>query len=155
MSSSDREPDLVLGDLNVWVLGKAFPESAERYDGTVLSVTAVCSAPGATVTVSGAIISSNDIDRLLAGMEAMHQWKAETVKMIPLEPNLAVKLTRNARGRLEIEVTITPDHMTQEHRFLFDADLTYLPGPIDQCRQILKIFPPMNPRPIFSVKIAD
>jgi hypothetical protein len=92
------------------------------------------------VTVSGPLLSSNDITHLLTGMEAMHNWKSNTVQMNPLEPNLAVGLTSNARGRLRIEVKITPDEKAQEHRFFFDADLSYLPGPIAQCREILNAF---------------
>jgi hypothetical protein len=61
--------------------------------------------------------------------------------MSPLEPNLVVSLTGNSRGGLRIDVRITPDSTTQEHRFFFDADLAYLAGPIAQCREILRRFP--------------
>jgi hypothetical protein len=87
-------PSLVLGWLRVWVLEKAAAETAEWYDGNVLRVRAVCSASGTTVSVVGPLLSSNDISHLLSGMEAMHEWAADTAAMAPLEPNLAVRLTR-------------------------------------------------------------
>jgi len=61
--------------------------------------------------------------------------------MSPLEPNLVVSLTGNSRGRLRIDVRLTPDSAAQEHRFFFDADLDYLAGSIDQCREILRRYP--------------
>jgi hypothetical protein len=79
-------------------------------------------------------------------MEAMYKWETSSAETTPLEPNLAVRLTRDARGGLRIDVRITPDHMTQEHRFYFNADLTYLPEPIKQCRGILQLFPVVGGR---------
>jgi hypothetical protein len=134
-------PSLVLGGLRLWVLEKAMPESVEWYDGRWLEVRAECAAPGATVTASGPLLTAEDIARLLAGMEALHRGQTRSAEMIPLEPNLVVSLTASSRGRLRIDVRITPDSMAQEHRFFFDADLAYLCGPIQQCREILGRFP--------------
>jgi hypothetical protein len=80
-------------------------------------------------------------------MEAMQRRGASAAEMNPLEPNLAVGLTGNSRGGLRIDVRVTPDSMTQEHRFFFDADLAYLSGPIAQCRDILRRFPADEPVP--------
>jgi hypothetical protein len=134
-------PSLVLGGLSVWILEKAFPESVEWYDGNWLQVRAECSAPGATVTANGPLLTAEDIGRLLAGLEAMHRREARSAGMSPLEANLVVSLTGSSRGRLRIDVRITPDSTTQEHRFFFDEDLAYLEGPIQQCREILRRFP--------------
>ena len=140
-NDSSDPPSLVLGGLRLWVLEKAFAETVEWYEGTWLQVRAECAAPGAAVTVRGPLLTAEDIGRLLAGMEAMHRGQARAVEMSPLEPNLVVGLTGNSRGGLRVDVRITPDSMTQEHRFFFDADLAYLSGPIAQCRDILRHFP--------------
>jgi hypothetical protein len=142
-NESRDSPSLVLGGLSVWVLDNAFPESVEWYDGSWLQVRAECTAPGATVTANGPLLTAEDIGRLLAGMEAM-QRGGSSAGMSPLEPNLAVSLTGSSRGRLRIDVRITPDSMTQEHRFFFDADVAYLAGPIEQCREILRRFPAVD-----------
>jgi hypothetical protein len=86
-------PSLVLGGLSLWVLDKAFPESVEWYDGTWLQVRAECSAPGATVTANGPLLTAEDIGRLLAGMEAMQRRESGSAELSPLEPNLVVSLT--------------------------------------------------------------
>ena len=82
-SPNDDGPSLVLGWLRVWILEKAVAETAEWYDGDVLRVRAECSAADATVTVVGPLFSSNDIYHLLSGMEALHDWTAETIAMTP------------------------------------------------------------------------
>ncbi len=128
------------GASEFWVLEKAFPGSVEWYEGTWLQVRAECAAPGAAVTVRGPLLTAEDIGRLLGGMEAM-QRGAGSAEMSPLEPNLVVSLTGNSRGRVRIDVRVTPDSMTQEHRFFFDAELGYLAGAIEQCREILRRFP--------------
>jgi hypothetical protein len=138
-NESSDPPALVLGGLRLWVLEKA--ERVEWYDGRWLDVEARCAAPGAMVTASGPLLTVEDIAHLLAGMEAMHRRETSSALMSPLEPNLVVSLTASSRGRLRIDVRITPDSMTQEHRFFFDADLGYLSGPIAQCREILGRFP--------------
>lgn len=140
-------PSLALGGLRLWVVGKAFPDSVEWYDGNWLQVRAECAAPGAAVTAAGPLLTPEDIARLLAGMEAMQRWEASSAEMSPLEPSLVVGLTGNSRGGLRIDVRLTPDHMTQGHRFFFDADLTYLATPIAQCREILERFPAAEGRP--------
>jgi hypothetical protein len=142
-NESRDSPSLVLGGLSVWVLDNAFPESVEWYDGSWLQVRAECTAPGATVAANGPLLTAEDIGRLLAGMEAM-QRGGSSAGMSPLEPNLAVSLTGSSKGRLRIDVRITPDSMTQEHRFFFDADVAYLAGPIEQCREILRRFPAVD-----------
>src|SRR5262245_14182094 len=145
-----QDPSLILGGLNIWVLGRVFPGSTDWWDHELLEIRAVCRAPGAVVTATGAILWASDIGYLLAGLEAMHRWEADNVEMAPLEPNLAVRIVRGARGELTIEVRITPDQFTQSHRFSFDADLTYLTEPIGQCREILRSFPVVKGRS-FSV----
>jgi hypothetical protein len=146
-NESSDPPSLVLGGLRLWVLEKALPESVEWYDGRWLDVRAECRAPGSTVTASGPLLTVEDIRRLLTGMEAMHRRETSSAEMSPLEPNLVVSLTGSSRGRLRIDVRITPDSMTQEHRFFFDAELGYLSRPIEQCREILRRFPVAAGRP--------
>ena len=116
--------------------GRSASRSRGAYYGTWLQVRAECSAPGATVTANGPPPTAEDIGRLLAGMEAMQRRESGSAELSPLEPNLIVSLTGSSRGRLRIDVRVTPDSMTQEHRFFFDTDVAYLAGPIEQCREI-------------------
>ena len=132
------EPSLVIDGLSLWILGKA---NSESYRGVELQVHAVCTAPGATVSITGSLFGSNDIATFMWGMEAMHQWKATTASLRPVDPNLSVELRSSATGTLQVEVGITPDSNTQQHQFISELDLSYLPKLIAQCREILAVFP--------------
>lgn len=150
----DSEPSLVLGGLSVWILGRPYLNSPILFDHDVLEVRAECRAPGATVAATGPFLRTYDIDHLLLGMQAMHRWDIHTVEMKPLEPNLSLILSRSATGALRVQVDITSDHMTQNHHFFFYADLTYLPGPIKQCEDVLIAFPVLGGRS-YPVEISN
>jgi hypothetical protein len=45
------------------------------------------------------------------------------------------------RGGVEGDVEITPDHLTQRHRFTLELDQSYLPGLIASCDAILDRLP--------------
>jgi hypothetical protein len=58
-----------------------------------------------------------------------------------MEPELAVSLTAEGLGHITMVVVITPDHLSQAHRFTFTLDQSYLPPVIDSCRAILRQYP--------------
>jgi hypothetical protein len=58
-----------------------------------------------------------------------------------MEPELAVSLTAERRGHMTMVVAITPDHLSQTHRFTFTLDQTFLPPVVDSCRTILQQYP--------------
>jgi len=56
-----------------------------------------------------------------------------------------------------MEVQITPDHLTQNHKFLADIDQSYLAGFLAQCRAVLAEYPIRDPEqqlPIGSVSLS-
>jgi hypothetical protein len=61
-----------------------------------------------------------------------------------MEPALAVKLTAELLGHMTMVVDITPDHLSQVHRFTLVIDQSYLPPVIDSCRTILRQYPVMG-----------
>jgi len=58
-----------------------------------------------------------------------------------MEPELAVTLTAKGLGHLTMVVAMTPDHLSQAHRFTFTLDQSYLPPVMDSCRTILRQYP--------------
>jgi hypothetical protein len=58
-----------------------------------------------------------------------------------MEPELTVKLTAEGLGHMTMIVAITPDHLSQTHRFTFTIDQSYLPPVIDSCRTLLHQYP--------------
>lgn len=91
--------------------------------------------------VRGAFIRTNEIydwqlavDKLLADMEG-------EAKLVCMEPEIGVTLKARFLGAVEMEVQITPDQLTQEHRFTFAIDQSYLLPLSSQCVRLLNDFP--------------
>jgi hypothetical protein len=135
------EPHLHLAGLKLWVHGYQYLDVDDYWDGNWLNATAVCSENGATVLVRGAFIRTNEIqdwqyavDKLLADLEG-------EAKLECMEPEIVVTLRAKALGAVEMEVQITPDQLTQEHRFTFAIDQSYLEPSSSQCLRLINAFP--------------
>lgn len=135
------EPHLHLAGLKLWVHAYQYRDANDYWDGNWLNATAICSENGATVLVRVAFIRTNEIcdwqhsvDKLLAAMEG-------EAKLACLEPEIGVTLKACCLGAVEMEVQITPDHLTQEHRFTFAIDQSYLHPFSSQCVRLLNDFP--------------
>ncbi|MBZ2210126.1 WapI family immunity protein [Massilia soli] len=62
-------------------------------------------------------------------------------KLECMEPEIAVTLRAMSLGAIKMEVQITPDQLTQEHRFTFAIDQSYLQPLSSQCVRRLTAFP--------------
>lgn len=73
--------------------------------------------------------------------EELLEGSRENAILNPLEPELDVSVERSdSLGHFLAVVNITPDHMTQEHRFEFEIDQTFLRQIIIQCQLIVKAY---------------
>ncbi len=135
-------PDLKAAGLQLWVHGRQFPDATDYYDGNWLRVTAHCGASGASVWTSGSILLVQDLVGWANQCEALEHGQRDEAELAPMEPELKVVVRRADRlGHFTMRVSITPDHMTQEHSFSFEIDQTFLPGIQRQCRAIAARFP--------------
>jgi len=134
-------PDLQVAGLRLWVHGRQFPMADDYWDGNWLHVTVHCGAPGASVWVSGPILHGSEIAHFLRGVEAMHASLQGEVTLPCMEPEFAVTLTAQGLGHMTMVVAITPDHLSQAHRFTVALDQSYLPAVIDSCRTLLQQYP--------------
>lgn len=134
-------PDLKLGGLQIWVHGRQFPDAIDYWDGNWLRITAHCGMQGADVWTTGAILNLPAVVSWLAELEYLNQSLTGSASLVPLEPELSVKLTASVLGHISMEVEITPDNMTQEHMFRFELDQSYLEPVIESCRKILNDYP--------------
>jgi hypothetical protein len=142
LKESLGKPSLQIAGFQVWVHNQAFPDSASAHDTDWLDVTVHCGALDASVWVSGAILSSSAFDRFASACVALYKELHGEALLEYYEPNVSVKLTAADRlGHVPMTVKITPDHMTQEHRFQFELDQSYLPAVVQQCRAILNRYP--------------
>jgi hypothetical protein len=85
----------------------------DHWDGNWLRVTAHCGRNGASVFVTGSIIHLSELDRWRVETEERLKNLNGEAKLTCLEPNLSAVLKSPSLGHVAVEVSITPDHMTQ------------------------------------------
>jgi hypothetical protein len=136
------EPDFAIGGFSLWVHGWQFKDSNDYYDANWLRITARQKSLGSTVTVSGAIIEAMDLSRFLLEIEELHESLSGEASLDSHEPNLKVVLEAKAFGHVEMIVQITPDHVSQEHRFRSEIDQSYLSEAITALKAILAVYAP-------------
>jgi hypothetical protein len=141
----DSDPDISCGLLNIWVLGRQFPEANDYWDGNWLRIVAHCAGEGAFVTVTGPIIHLREIAAWRRELVKMNELVGGTAELPTLEPNLRLALACDRRGHVQVECQITPDHMAQSHSFSFEIDQTYLGGVICACDRVLEEYPIRDP----------
>jgi hypothetical protein len=74
--------------------------------------------------------------------EAMLRGDATSAALDSLEPELKVALEAADRvGHIRVQVDITPDHLSQSHRLLFEIDQSYLQGAVKQCAAVVQKYP--------------
>jgi hypothetical protein len=93
------------------------------------------------VTVEGPWLRNTEVTGLLEGLVSLHTELKGSAKLGCLEPNLHVTVECNTLGHVTVAVEITPDHLTQEHKFEFTTDQTFLAPAISGCRHLLERFP--------------
>ena len=136
------EPDLKVSSFQLWVHGRQFPDSDDYWDGNWLTVTAHCAASGARVSVFGALLMVTDIVGFGAACEKLRSGELTTATLDPLEPEIKIVLrASDALGHIEVIAEITPDQLTQYHRFEFSIDQSFLPGISQQCAFIADRYP--------------
>jgi hypothetical protein len=140
------EPDLQIAGLRIWIHGRAHPGATDYWDGNWLLATAYCVYPDAVVRVHGSIIHLGELVGLLRGIERLYSVLEGSAALNCLEPNLRVQLNAKTGGHIELEICITPDDLTESHRFIDGFDQTFLPPVIKACKSILENLPVREPQ---------
>ena len=123
-------PDIEIAGLRIWVLGRQFGELRDSWDGDWINVLAECSSGDSRVRAAGAILHLSEIQRWLDDARDLHRTMNGAAALDTVEPYLKANIQlRDGRGSLVVE--ISQDHLTQEHRFTFDIDQSYLPEVIN------------------------
>ena len=140
-SRDSGDPDLRLGGFSLWVYGRERPSSDDYWDGNWLIVKWQMRAGGASVKVTGSFLRTPEIDTFARELRSLYKSIVGTAKLACMEPNLDVALEGNKLGQVTATISITPDHLYQSHRFVFDLDQTWIGQAADSCDAILKRFP--------------
>ena len=73
MAAPDAPPDLALGPLALWVHGREDLAATDEQELNRLRVTARCEGQGAEVTVTGALLTTFDLDHWLQECAALER----------------------------------------------------------------------------------
>ena len=134
-------PSIKFEKLKIWIHGRQFPDANDYWDGNWLLVTAHYAADGSSVSTSGAIIHLPEIAGWALGAKKIIDTLQGEAGLYCMEPNLAVILKAKSLGHIDVELSITPDDITQQHKYFFELDQTYLPPLIQQCEEVLQNYP--------------
>jgi hypothetical protein len=141
-----EDPDLKIAPyFSLWVYGREFPSSGDRWDGSWLDVEARVEAQGATVEVRGSFLRDSDIGEFCKELEQLTATLSGKAHLKCLEPNLDVTLLGDTLGHITAKILISPDHLTQSHEFIFALDQTHLNPLIAACKKILARYPIREP----------
>jgi hypothetical protein len=99
---------------------------------------AYCIYPGSTVRVHGSIIHLGEVVGLLRSCETLYETLQGRAGLDCIEPVLRVELVAEPAGHIKVDITITPNHLTEAHNFTDRFDQTYLPPIISSCMRILE-----------------
>ena len=136
-----RDPHIKVSGFKIWIHSYQYPNVSEYWDANWLNVTAQCEANSAKVSASGSIIHTSEIERWLEQLILLNSSLEGFAGLECMEPELNVNIHAQKTGTMEMVVNITPDTLSQEHRFTFEIDQSFLPELILNCKNSLKEFP--------------
>lgn len=135
------KPAIKIAGLAIWIHSRQFPDSKDYWDVNWLNVTVRCGAKGASVLVNGSIIHLSEISHFLSGVEKLYKTLKGQAELACMEPELSIELEAENHGHIKMSVSITPDHLNQQHNFVFELDQSFLPTLIANCKSTLDEYP--------------
>jgi hypothetical protein len=138
------EPDIRIAGLKVWITGRQFPEATDYWDGNWLLITACCESMGARVFAQGPFIHLSEIETWHKNLRQLNKTIHGEAELSTMEPEFDAKIVLDRRGSGSITVSLTPDHMNEQHTFTFETDQSFLQGIIKDLETILEKYPVKN-----------
>jgi hypothetical protein len=137
-----QAPAIELGDFQLVVDRRQFPDAVDLWDGNWLHVTAQCAQDGAIVAAGGPILDAADLQRFRDELTVLHRTGSGQAELIGAEPHIVVRVAAaDGRGHLRVRVELTPDPQTQGHWFAYEMDRSYVAEAIRQLDAVLALFP--------------
>jgi len=131
-----------LGEFQLLIHRRQFPDALDRWDGNWLQVTAHCARSGAIVAVDGPILEASDLERFRDALATLERTHAGVAELTGAEPNIAVRVAdSDGRGYLRVRVELSPDPQTHGHWFIYAIAPSSLPETIRQLDAALALFP--------------
>jgi hypothetical protein len=138
-----QAPAIELGDFQLTVHRRQFPDAQDRWDGNWLHVTAQCLQGGALVAASGPILEAADVQRFRDELAELARTQAGgAAELRGSEPNVLVQVAATeGAADVRVRVELTPDPQGQGHWFAYALDRSYLVQAIRQLDGVLALFP--------------
>jgi hypothetical protein len=137
-----QAPAIEIGDFQLTVHRRQFPDAQDRWDGNWLHVTAQCAQDGAIVAASGPILEAADLETFRDRLAAVSASQAGEATLRSTEPNIVVRVAAaDGLGQIGVRVELTSDPRSQGHWFAFAIDPSYLAETIRQLDAVLERFP--------------
>jgi hypothetical protein len=138
---ADDTLSIKIQNLVLEVHGYQFPDLDDYWDGNWLVCTATVETSGARVVSRGSFLRNDELQCFRDEICKLHSSLSGKAELVPLEPNLKVVLAPFGTGQISIKVEISPDHLSEFHRFEFGLDQTYLPEIVKLIDAVLASFP--------------
>jgi hypothetical protein len=135
------EPDIKFAGFSLWILRREFPDREDYWDGNWLRIRAIAEGRGASVDVSGPWLRTDELSRFYDELVVLGRDLLGTAELVSIEPVLRLKAACGRLGHIDVTVELTPDPLTQSHRFSFGIDQSHLPRVLAGCKQLLDRFP--------------
>ncbi|MSP94712.1 MAG: hypothetical protein EXR00_05530 [Alphaproteobacteria bacterium] len=142
-----KEPDIKIAGLSLWVLGRQYPDMYDYWDGNWLDVQVRVEATGAVVKAHGAIIRTPELESFFDQLQVLQEKLVGSANLQCMEPDLALTVHCKSLGHMTITIEITPDHLNQSHKFLFEIDQPYLKPVLTNLENILSRYPIRDAEP--------
>lgn len=140
IENMETDPDLRLIGFSLWVDGRESLDSTDNW----LRVRAEMRANGAHVECSGPILMVTDIEQFRDDLSQMFKTLTGEATLTGFEHGIKLHLQMQTLGRIDAFLEITPDHWTQQHRFVLDVDQSYLASLVASCEDVLARLAPTD-----------
>ena len=134
-------PDIKLANVEFWIHGYQYPKAKDNYDANFLNVTVLCKSLNSHIIVTGDLFQTYDLEKFSRQVEEINKTLDGNAEFNPREPNISINLQYKNHGQLEMRVSITTDHLTENHEYIFEIDTSYLPEFLCQLKSVLKRHP--------------
>lgn len=137
-----QAPAIELGDFQLVVHRRQFPDAHDRWDGNWLEVSARCGQAGAIVVTAGPILEAIDLQRFGDDLKTLADVNAGEAVLRGTEPYIVVRVAAvDGLGQLRVRVELSAEPRFQGHWFEYAIDPSYLADAIRQIDAVLAAFP--------------
>lgn len=143
MGVPDREPDIKLVGLSVWVHGYEYPADVDNpWDANWLSITAECVGQNSLAWLAGSYLRTDELAAWLAACRNLLTAKSHRAELSPMEPMLGVSISRASdNSQLEAAIMLATELTTERHEWRFEIDQSYVNRLMEQIETVLRDYP--------------